>query len=255
MPNCAAFPEKCGQTHTMKIFPLLLLTMTFGTGTLGTAAMAQNDLNAKPEPGAAKPTPKADPLKPIEDVPGLPRVLLIGDSISIGYTLPVRELLQGKANVHRILTNGAATKDGLAKLKTWLGDKPWDVIHFIWGLHDIKYVDEKQNVPLADYEKNLRELVNMLKATGATLIWCSTTPVPDAKQNPMRKTADVIEYNAVAKKIMDENGVAIDDLYAFAMPQIEKIQLKANVHYTAQGYDELAKQVAASIEAAQPKKN
>ena len=31
----------------------------------------------------------------IQDVPGLPRVLLIGDSISIGYTLPVRGLLQG----------------------------------------------------------------------------------------------------------------------------------------------------------------
>ncbi len=206
------------------------------------------------EPGAAKATPKADPMKPIEDVPGLPRVLLIGDSISIGYTLPVRALLKDKANVHRILTNGAATKDGLAKLKTWLGESKWDVIHFNWGLHDIKFVKDQQNVPLADYEKNLRELVAQLKATNAKLIWCSTTPVPDAKQNPMRKTADVIEYNAVAKKIMDENGVAIDDLYAFALPQIEKIQLKANVHYTPKGYDELAKQVAQSIEATLPAK-
>ena len=46
-------------------------------------------------------TPKKGPFKQIEDVKGLPRVLLIGDSISIGYTLPVRNLLYGKANVHR----------------------------------------------------------------------------------------------------------------------------------------------------------
>ncbi len=72
--------------------------------------------------------------------------------------------------------------------------------------------------------------------------------------NPPRKNSDVIEYNAVAKKIMDENGVAIDDLYTFALPQIEKIQLKANVHYTGEGYGELAKQVASSIEAALPAK-
>ena len=38
---------------------------------------------------------------PIKDVPGLPRVLLIGDSISIGYTLPTRQRLIGVANVHR----------------------------------------------------------------------------------------------------------------------------------------------------------
>ena len=221
-------------------FFLLLLAAS-----LSSAALAQ-------EPGAAKPTPKADPMKPIEDVPGLPRVLLIGDSISIGYTLPVRALLKDKANVHRIPTNGAATKEGVVKLKTWLGESKWDVIHFNWGLHDIKFVDDKHNVPLADYEKNLRELVTQLKATNAKLIWCSTTPVPEGKLNPPRKNSDVREYNALAKKIMDENGVAIDDLYAFAEPQLDKIQLKANVHFSPKGSDELAKQVASSIEAALP---
>ena len=37
-----------------------------------------------------------------EDDPKLPRVLLIGDSISIGYTTGVRKELKGRANVHRI---------------------------------------------------------------------------------------------------------------------------------------------------------
>src|SRR5882757_3092673 len=92
---------------------------------------------ATPEKGGEK---RKDPsLAPIEDVAGLPRVLLIGDSISMGYTLPVRELLAGKANVHRVPENGGSTRTGLEKLDAWLGKGKWDVIHFNWGLHDLKH--------------------------------------------------------------------------------------------------------------------
>ena len=88
---------------------------------------------------------------PVEDTPGLPRVLLIGDSISIGYTLPVRELLKGKANVHRIPGNGGPTTNGLKNLDEWLAGK-WDVIHFNFGLHDLKIGDDgSRQVPLEQY--------------------------------------------------------------------------------------------------------
>src|SRR5262245_27701093 len=79
-----------------------------------------------------------DPLKPIEDKPGLPRVLLIGDSISIGYTLPARKALDGKANVHRISANAGTSAKTLKNLDKWLGNGKWDVIHINVGLHDIK---------------------------------------------------------------------------------------------------------------------
>lgn len=195
---------------------------------------------------------RLDPaFAPVTNDPKLPRVLLIGDSISIGYTVPVRELLKGKANLHRIPTNGGPTITGLKELSKWIGSGKWDVIHFNWGLHDLKFMDTgKQQVPLADYEKNLRELVKQLKATDAKLIWCATTPVPDAELKPPRKNSDVIAYNAVAKKIMTENGIAIDDLYAFALPQLSAIQRPANVHFSDEGSKVLAKQVVASIGAA-----
>jgi len=200
---------------------------------------------------AGAPARRPDPsLAPIQDVAGLPRVLLIGDSISMGYTLPVRELLKGKANVHRIPTNGGPTLRGLESLKRWLGDGKWDVIHFNWGLHDLRLDDAgKYQVPLDEYEKNLKELVKQLKATGAKLIWCSTTPVPE-KCTPPRKNADVIAYNAAAKKIMDENGIALDDLYAFALPKIKELQLPDNVHFGPEGSAELAKAVVASLQPA-----
>ena len=66
-------------------------------------------------------------MQPVADDPRLPRVLLIGDSISIGYTVPVRDLLKGVANVHRIPENGGPTTRGLAKLDEWLGTNRWDV--------------------------------------------------------------------------------------------------------------------------------
>lgn len=194
----------------------------------------------------------------VVDDPQLPRVLLIGDSISIGYTLPVRELLKGKANVHRPATNCGPTTRGLAEIDEWLGEGDWDVIHFNWGLHDLKYINDNgaltdvgngtQQVPLDEYEKNLKALVKRLQQTGAKLIWRSTTPVPEGAQG--RVVGDASRYNAVAAQIMAEAGIPIDDQYAFCLPRLEQIQRPANVHFTPEGSQELAKQAVAAIERA-----
>ncbi len=185
----------------------------------------------------------------VKDDPSLSRVLLIGDSISIGYTAPVRKLLAGKANVHRIIANGGPTTNGLKLLSEWLGSGRWDVIHFNWGLHDLKIMEDgKHQVSLDAYEKNLTELVARLKATGARLIWCTTTPVPSGKLSPVRRTEDVPRYNEAAARVMNNaGGIAVDDLYAFALPRLQEIQRPENVHFTAEGSARLAETVAAAI--------
>ena len=201
----------------------------------------------------------------VEDVPGLLRVLLIGDSISIGYTVPVRDLLKGKANVHRIPTNGGPTINGLKHLDAWLGTSKWDVIHFNWGLHDLKYMgpngasladprspDSHQQVPLPDYERNLRQLVDRLKRTGAKLIWRNTTPIPEGAAG--RVPGDEVKYNEAAARVMKVADVITEDLYQHSLAGPKNIQLPANVHYTAQGYQYLAQHVAAAIEAQLPRK-
>ncbi len=81
------------------------------------------------------------PFDPVKDDPALPRVLLIGDSISIGYTVPVRQMLRGTANVHRIPENGQYSSYGLEHIDEWLGDGKWDVIHFNWGIWDTHFLD------------------------------------------------------------------------------------------------------------------
>jgi acyl-CoA thioesterase-1 len=187
-------------------------------------------------------------MQPLQDVAGLPRVLLIGDSISIGYTLPTRKLLEGKANVHRIPANGGPTKNGIANLKKWLGDGKWDVIHFNWGIHDLKFMpDGKRQVEAADYEANLRSLVATLKTTGAKLIWASTTPIPEGALNPQRKFGQVPEYNAIAAKVMTENGVTLNDLNAWMTPRFEELHKPKDLHYTEAGSEHLARKVAEAI--------
>jgi len=189
------------------------------------------------------------------DDPALPRVLLIGDSISIGYTVATRERLKGIANVHRIPTNGGPTIRGLEKTKEWLGEGQWDVIHFNWGLHDLKFMEDgKRQVPLDAYRKNLTKLVKILKTTKARLIWASTTPVPEGGVKPVRHPEDVVRYNAVAKKIADANKILIDDLYAFALPRLKEIQRPVNVHFTNKGSKALARQVAKHIKTVLKKK-
>ena len=194
-------------------------------------------------------------FKDVTDTPGLPRVLLIGDSISMGYTIPVRELLKGKANVHRIPENGGPTTNGIKKLDSWLGSGHWDVIHFNFGLHDVKLMEDGSNqVSMSDYEKNLRLIVDRLKKTGATLIWATSTPVPEGKVNPPRKDEDVIAYNAVAAMVMQDYGITVDDLYLVAGARLGEWQLPHNVHFTEAGYHGLAEAVAVSILAALGKK-
>lgn len=211
---------------------------------------------------AAKAVKPPDPaLAPVADVAGLPRVLLIGDSISIGYTIPTRDHLEGKANVHRIPVNGGPTSRAIERLDSWLGGSRWDVIHFNFGLHDLKHVDDagrpvnlttgRRQVEIDAYRDNLRAIVKRLKQTGATLIWCSTTPVPEGAKG--RVAGDELEYNAVAADVMREEGVAINDLHAFAAPRMAEIAKPADVHYTRQGSQLLADEVARRIEAALPR--
>jgi acyl-CoA thioesterase-1 len=113
-------------------------------------------------------------------------------------------------------------------------------------LHDLRLGDGKLQVALDQYEQNLRTIVARLKRTGARLIWCSTTPVPE-KTDPPRRESDVPAYNAVARKIVDENGIRIDDLHAFALPRLSAIQPPENVHFSSEGSKVLAEHVAASI--------
>ena len=202
----------------------------------------------------SKKAKRVSPMAPIEEVKGLPNVLIIGDSISIGYTLPTRALLKEKVNLHRIPTNGGPTIKGVSEIEKWLGTKKWDLIHFNWGLHDLKYMGKDGTnlvpkekggivqVPLADYEKNLEKLVIRMKNSTTKLVWRNTTPIPPGSK--ARYVGDSVKYNQAADRVMKKHGVPTLDLYTPSKKNMKDWMKKANVHYHAHGSQALAELVA-----------
>ena len=193
----------------------------------------------------------------------LPNVLIIGDSISLGYTPSVVKRLQGRATVYHNPGNAGNSGRCLERLAQWLEqlDKSWDVIHFNCGLWDLCYRHPHSKAqgnrdklkgtvthPPEEYRQNLKQLVAALKKTKAKLIWASTTPVPEGEAG--RKVGDDIVYNRIAAEVMGAQQIPINDLHALMQPHM-KTQTVApgNVHFTAQGSEILAKQVARTIAA------
>jgi len=172
------------------------------------------------------------------DDPALPRVLLIGDSISRGYTRATRQALAGKVNLHRAPANCGPTTAGLQKLDVWLGDGKWDLIHFNFGIHD------RNSTPEA-YAQRLAQIVLRLKATGARVVFATSTPMPaDSDTYPQGICATL---NQAALPVMARHGIPVNDLYATILPKLAEFQNPTDCHFNAAGYTLLGSVVAETI--------
>lgn len=179
----------------------------------------------------------------VKDDPKLPRIILIGDSISRSYTQPVRKLLEGKANVHRAPANCGPTTTGLREIEGWLtegqGEGNWDVIIFNFGIHD-------RNRPAKEYTENLEKLLEKLQKTGAKLLWVRTTPFND-KNDPADAPLKGSHLNEVADKIMKKHGVPVCDLYTPFVERTKELIGEDRIHFTTEGQKVLAEEVIRSI--------
>lgn len=231
---------------------------------LGLIAGRESSPNSPPEAGAAAPGGDQETRRGPAMERERPSVLILGDSISMGYTPYVRRFLKGQAEVFRTgngRENNQGTTYSLKHIDRYLRAREYDIIHFNWGLHDLKHVkiagsqessdsfnDPRQAEPEV-YRNNLEALVAKLKQTGAKLIFATTTPYP-AGVKPARLPADARLYNEIALEIMKANDIQVNDLYSLALPKLSELQKPKNVHFTAKGSEVLAKQVADVIRSA-----
>lgn len=182
-----------------------------------------------------------------------PKVLIIGDSISLGYTPYVKELLKDDAIVIHNKGNAQYTGVGLLKIDEWFGQEDWDVIHFNWGLWDMYGWRYKDTIRTPEvYAKNLETLVARLEKTGAKLIWATTTPVcPEPERNDLVTIDSKTEkaYRKAALKVMKKHKIQVNDLYKTIKPKQNEYAIGGNdVHFTSEGYQFLAEQVAEKLE-------
>lgn len=229
---------------------LVLMMASVGTAT-GAVRIAEADLHEDVTNAFVNPVKTSK----------LPKVLIIGDSISIGYTDPVRKNLAGKAEVFRPNMNCQHSGTGVQKVKAWLGTTQWDVIHFNFGIWDTHWIDAKGNLVRTEadyqpssgirirhtpeqYRENLTQIIKILKDSKAKLIWASSTPVLYRKG---ARFEAIPTLNRTAEELMKANKIAIDDLYEFVMPNVKKWQTGDQVHFNPLGNEQLGRQVSESI--------
>ena len=128
--------------------------------------------------------------------------------------------------------------EALERLDALLGDGEWDLIYFNFGLGDLFYKDPATReiramskysggvrvTPADEYEKNLENLVQRLKATGSKVVWGTTTPLVSVNSFPSYRdnlydANSELEYNEIAAKVMKRHGIPIIDVHSHIMAQ------------------------------------
>ena len=183
------------------------------------------------------------------------RVVLIGDSIRMGYQATVEKELKGQAEVWEPEANGGNSRKVRENLDAWALSSPSKVIHINCGLHDLKveFGDEESAVPLAEYKQNVEEILSRLVSkTEAKVIWAATTPVNEAWHHERkgfdRFEAYVTNYNEAAAGICEKMGIPVNDLYSVVMDACRDGLLTPDgVHFLEEGYNLLGKAVARAV--------
>lgn len=181
-----------------------------------------------------------------------PKILIIGDSISIGYTPFVQNELKGRADVYHNPGNAKHTGTGIENIEKWIGDQQWDIIQFNWGLWDLCYrhpdsklygqrdkVNGKLTHTVEEYATNLDSIIGKIKAKSkAKLIFVTTTHIPDEEAGRFQQ--DALRYNEAAKRIMKEHNILVNDIYEQSTAIHKKYGIGSDdVHYSKQGYRKL----------------
>jgi lysophospholipase L1-like esterase len=178
----------------------------------------------------------------VKDDPKLPRILILGDSISRSYTSTVRRKLQGKANVHRAPANCGGTADFFGNGEVWLkqgGSDKWDIITVNYGIHD----DDLTSVQLT---QNLQKIFARLKQTGARIYWVRTTPW-SKKGDPAGMDRSP-RTNVLTDTLAKEQGFTIIDVHDPVLNRREELQIEDHVHFKEEGQRILGETVAGVID-------
>lgn len=187
-----------------------------------------------------------------------PLVVLLGDSIRMGYEPTVVAALADIADVWAPEDNCQHTAYGLAHLQKWLEGRDPVLIHVNFGLHDFYLPDSKTpRHTIAQYQANLEAIFEWLAThTRAKIIFANTTPVDEERQiasdvyrRLVRRQSDVDRYNAAAMEVVHRRGIPVDDLHQVVADHggVKLLGKYDGVHFTAEGFRLLGDAVAQNV--------
>lgn len=177
-----------------------------------------------------------------------PRILFIGNSISVGYFQIVADRLKEAANCDHYATSRSVEDPAFYKeTKMAMGKYNHQIIHFNNGLHG-------WHLNCEQYEKGLRKYVRFLmknKAKTCQLVYSLTTPYPSKEPDiklDEKMNSVVLERNRIAIKVMSEYKISIVDLYNLVEPKLERYSIrKGDLHYKREGYELMAEKITKEI--------
>ena len=185
----------------------------------------------------------------------MPRVLVIGDSVSVGYFPWLQKDMEGQAILIHNQGNAGNSWSTMVSVDGYLQAVPNpDLVAWNNGLHDLTYYNKElgRNLDhtevLQDYKSYLKAIGEQLLASGARVIFFTTTDIPP--KEPSRHVDDLSAYNDAARAVMHELGIPVYDLGGFSQ-KLRDYHIDAdqqnNVHYRPEGYQLLAQFAASSI--------
>ena len=154
------------------------------------------------------------------------KIILLGDSIRMGYDKYAKMALEGVAEVFSPVENCRFTQYMLRFIHKWVGDSGFgedtDLVHFNVGLWDvIQIMYDEPITPIDVYEQYLHRICKRIRecCPKAKIVFATSTPIHQAnyesvKHEFWRSNETIKAYNAVAVKVMEEEGIEVNDLYA-----------------------------------------
>lgn len=187
------------------------------------------------------------------------KVLLLGDSIRMGYQQFVKEELDGEYEVRYPEDNGRFAAYTLWQVNQELKWNPdIELVHFNNGYWDMNIEAPMTEAihPVEEYVSFLRRIVTLCRQCGAKVVFATTVPILEAGaagdntgvQGTINYSNDwVKEYNAAAVKLMAELDVPVNDLYDLCMRDDRRYKCEDMLHLSEEGSRACAKQVAAYV--------
>ena len=197
----------------------------------------------------------------------LPRILVIGDSISMGYRRFITEHFEGKAYVDYWVGSGVPwgqeTLTPESKVaRAWKGvlsNGPYDVV--TWNAMTLHWWHTRQlnRAPEDRVALNMRDTIRFLKQTApqTDFIWVRCTPIRlpledgthvlDERPNYNPR---IVRYNGIVDEVVDTEGLPSVDLYAIAVTKLDTITKgsKDTVHWPKEVSQLFAEAIITEIE-------
>ena len=207
-------------------------------------------------------------------------LLLLGDSIRMGYDSFVQEKLAGRMNVYFAEDNGRFAQYTLRMVSEWkarLSLPEIDVVHWNNGLWDVlhmdanfaggdgetagetiqpanvpqKYVYDKEPITPPEFYRYLigRVLTRIRQMfPKAEVIFATTTPIIEEQASwAYRSNAEIDAYNRIAREVLVPRGVRINELGEFAKRECSDLH-RDWTHFNDEGSSRLADEIIQFLE-------